>query len=111
MKKQKIIFTVLFFFLIYSLVMAEVSYTLRVLNQQVIGSDFLFEIYLQSTGEDKLYLADSQIYLDFNEENFNTPTITREEKGSALSQYSVSPSIDVNNRFVVSINKPNWETP
>ena len=84
---------------------AEVSYRLRVIEQEISGTDFLFKIYLQSTG-DNLYLGTSQIYLDFNNGNFTSPVASREVRGSDISYYSLTATIDGNNRIAINIGQP-----
>jgi hypothetical protein len=81
--------------------MSQVSYSLSVQDQHVSGSDFIFDVYLRSTG-DPLYLAQSDIKLDFNEEYFSSPGVSP-SWGSALSWYTKAVVIDGAHRIVISI--------
>ena len=109
MKKLLLIFVAIFLFVNFSTVFGEVSYTLRVLNQEVIGSNFYFEIWLQSTGDD-LRLGPSDIYLDFNDGNFTNPVLSTTEWGTAMNWYTKAVDIDENDRIVISIGALFFET-
>ena len=107
---KKILFVLcLWIALSASVVYGDVSYTLRVLNQEVSGGNFIFEVWLQSTG-DPLYFGPSDIYLDFNEGNFNDPDISATEWGAAMNWYTKDVSIDGNFRIVISIGALFFET-
>ncbi|MBN1893754.1 T9SS type A sorting domain-containing protein [bacterium] len=90
---------------------SAVKYTLRVLDQQVIGTDFYFKVYLQSTDENLLYLASSQIVLDYNEDNFTSDFVARvagtgEQK--IRDRYTIATMPIVNNRIVIDIDAPTF---
>ena len=88
---------------------SAVSYTLRVRDQQVVGTDFYFKIYLQSTGDNLLYIDDSQILLDFNSGYFISDAITIVAgEGVFLWPYNLSANIDVNDRLNIQMGTPEW---
>lgn len=92
-------------------ILAEVTYEVRFLNQEIVGTDYFFDIYIKSTGDNLLYLADSDVYLDFNESNFNQPVASIVDKNSALfDYYGGSISINDCNQIVISITKPGFST-
>jgi len=89
---------------------SAVSYTLRVVDQQVVGTDFYFKVYLQSTGDNALYLAGSQILLDYNENNFTGDAVTYQlGTGEAKLQnfYTLAPSI-ASDRISIDIDAPSF---
>ncbi len=105
MKKIILIVFVYMFFIAVTAGVTAVSYTLRVVDQQVDGTNFTFKLYLQSTNVD-FYLADSDIYLSFNSENFSSPSITKIENGDLYSStYTVSPAI-TGDKIAISIKGP-----
>ncbi len=104
---KKIIFIVLIYILTIAVTngVTAVSYTLRVVDQQVNGTNFTFKLYLQSTNVD-FYLADSDIYLSFNTSNFTSPVITKVEDGDLYpSTYTVSPFI-TGDKIAITIKGP-----
>ncbi|MBN2412187.1 T9SS type A sorting domain-containing protein [candidate division KSB1 bacterium] len=104
---KKIIFTVFVYTFIIAVTagVTAVSYTLRVVDQQADGTNFTFKLYLQSTNVD-FYLADSDIYLSFNSENFSSPVLTKIENGDLYSSaYTVSPAI-TGDKIAISIKGP-----
>jgi len=104
---KKIIFFVLIYILVITVTngVAVVSYTLRVVDQQVNGTNFTFKLYLQSTNVD-FYLADSDVYLSFNSGNFSSPVITKVEDGDLnLSTYTISPMI-TGDKIAITIKGP-----
>jgi hypothetical protein len=56
----------------------QVTFEATIQNQSVVGTDFFFDIYLQRTGSNDLYLGNAQFILTFNNEAFSSPAITKE---------------------------------
>ncbi len=61
--------------LLGSLTFAQVSADLTIENQQVVGTDFLFDIYLTRTGTNDLYLGNADFALYFESGFFTNPQI------------------------------------
>jgi hypothetical protein len=73
MNKIKIIFLFL-----SNLLFAQVSADLTIENQQAVGTDFFFDIYLTRTGTNDVYLGTADFVLTFNSVAFTNPTVVRE---------------------------------
>lgn len=56
----------------------QVTADLTIENQNVVGTDFFFDIYLTRTGTNDLYLGNADFVLTFTVANFNSPSITNE---------------------------------
>jgi len=56
----------------------QVSADLTIENQEVVGTDFLFDLYLTSTGTNDLYLGNADFVLTFDAFNFNSPVLSKE---------------------------------
>jgi len=56
----------------------QVSADLTIENQQVVGTDFFFDIYLTRTGTNDLYLGNADFVLTFDAVNFNSPVLSKE---------------------------------
>lgn len=61
--------------LLGNLTFAQVSADLTIENQQVIGTDFFFDIYLTRTGTNDLYLGNADFALYFESGFFTNPQI------------------------------------
>lgn len=61
-----------------SISFAQVSADLTIENQQVVGTDFLFDIYLTRTGTNDIYLGNADFVLTFNQANFTAPVLSKE---------------------------------
>ena len=72
MKMNKIF---LILILLGSLTFAQVSADLTIENQQVVGTDFLFDIYLTRTGTNDLYLGNADFALYFESGFFTNSQI------------------------------------
>ena len=60
------------------ILLPQVSCNLTIQNQTVSGTDFLFDLYITSTGTNDIYLGNADFVLTFNIANFTSPTITKE---------------------------------
>ena len=78
MKKYFIAFLLLFGF---ECTYSQVTFEAKVMNQQVIGTDFYFDIYLTRTGTNDLYLGNVDFILTFNSAAFTSPSISVEAVG------------------------------
>lgn len=54
------------------------SADLTIENQEAIGVDFFFDIYLTRTGTNDIYLSTADFVLTFNSSAFTNPVVTRE---------------------------------
>lgn len=70
------------FFLIIGILSAviygQVSADLTVENQQVIGTDFFFDLYLTRTATNDLYLDNADFVFTFDAVNFSSPVFSKE---------------------------------
>ena len=76
MKKLSTMFCA--FLLFTSTMFSQVTADLTIENQQVSGTDFLFDIYLTRTGTNNLYLGTADFVLTFNSGNFTSPVLSKE---------------------------------
>ena len=76
MKKLKLILSAILLFA--GTLFPQVTADLTIENQQAVGTDFFFDIYLTRTGTNNLYLGSSDFVLTFTASNFNSPVITNE---------------------------------
>ena len=56
----------------------QITADLTIENQQAVGTDFFFDIYLTRTGTEDVYLGTADFVLTFNAAAFTDPTIVRE---------------------------------
>ena len=56
----------------------QVSADLTISNQQVVGTDFLFDLYLTRTGTNDLYLGNADFVFTFAVGNFTNPVLSKE---------------------------------
>jgi hypothetical protein len=56
----------------------QVTFEATIQNQSVVGTDFFFDIYLQRTGSNDLYVGNAQFILTFNNGAFSSPGIAKE---------------------------------
>jgi hypothetical protein len=61
-----------------TVIYGQVSADLNIENQQVVGTDFFFDLYLTRTGTNDLYLGDADFILTFDAINFNSPVLMKE---------------------------------
>ncbi len=91
MKTKLTIFVALFVLLFgnFTYSTAQVDVTLTIENQNVVGSDFFFDLYLQATSapSNPLYLDNSDFVLTFNAGNFTNPTIAKEPQSGVSYGY------------------------
>ena len=67
---------------------SQVFGELTIANQQAVGSDFFFDIYLTRTGTNDIYLGTGDLVLTFNSAAFTNPTLTRDASSSHWNLYS-----------------------
>lgn len=83
----------------------QVSADLTIENQEAVGTDFFFDIYLTRTGINNLYLGNADFVLTFNTSNFNSPQLEKvgTSPGSCTfvptDQSSIYPQITQMNYF------------
>jgi hypothetical protein len=92
---------------IVSLAFAQ-TFELTVQNQHVLGTDFVFDIYMLRTGGTNLYLGNADLVLTFNSGNFSSPSYTKISSGTTRLQnfYSLSTSISGGNRAILNVGAP-----
>jgi hypothetical protein len=77
MKKLTMILSALLLFA--GTLFPQVSADLTIENQNVVGTDFFFDLYLRtSQASDSLFLGNSDYVLTFDNGNFNSPVLTLE---------------------------------
>ncbi len=75
-KLTTIVFAILLF---TGTLFSQITAVLTIENQQVVGSDFFFDIYLRSSqASDSIFLGNSDYVLTFENGNFNLPVLTLE---------------------------------
>ncbi len=84
------------------------TFELTVQNQQVSGSDFVFDIYILRTGGTNIYLGNSDFVLTFNAENFTSPSYEIVTIGTTRldTYYSLATSILSGNRAILNVGAP-----
>jgi hypothetical protein len=75
---KKLILTLCVLLLFAGTMFSQVSVDLTIENQQVVGTDFFFDIYLTRTGTNDVYLGNADFVLTFNSAAFTNPTVVRE---------------------------------
>ena len=81
------------------------TYTLQVANQHVVGTDFIFEIYLLRTLTTPIYLGNSDFVLTFNAANFTSPAATVSAEGLVTGWYPFGAAV-IANRVILSVGLP-----
>lgn len=109
MRNQSIfIFLLLLFFTLKTEAQTQVEAELTIENQEVVGTSFFFNIYLNTpTGSvNDLYLASSDFILNFNQANFSNPTLEKVTQTGYLGGYNnlVSTSYTNSNDFNTQLN-------
>lgn len=75
---KKLIMILSAFLLFAGTLFPQVSADLTIENQNVVGTDFFFDIYLTRTGTNDLYLGTADFVLTFNSVAFTNPAVVRE---------------------------------
>ncbi len=97
MKIKLLIFLTLLLFSTNSISLrAQPDLTLTIENQNVVGTDFFFDLYL-SAPNDIIYLGNSDFVLTFNDANFSSPTGSKEPAVSFTGGNCTFVSIDGTN--------------
>ena len=103
--------------LLGNLTFAQVSADLTIENQQVVGTDFFFDIYLTRTGTNDLYLGTSDFVLTFNATAFTNPTVVRESSAfwnltstsgnpvGSTYRLATSPAPISGNEIIINLNQ------
>jgi len=103
----------------------QVSADLTIENQEVVGTDFLFDLFLTSTGTNDLYLGNADFVLTFDAFNFNSPVLSKEGTAPGFCSFVPTNQSDFNtlitqmnyfnstaveevssNQLVISLNGP-----
>jgi len=103
--------------LLGSLTFAQDSADLTIENQNVVGTDFFFDIYLTRTGTNDLYLGTSDFVLTFNAAAFTNPTVIRESSAfwnltstsgntvGSTYRLATSPAPISGNEIIINLNQ------
>jgi len=95
----------------------QVSADLTIENQEVVGTDFLFDIYLTRTESNDIYLGTGDLVLTFNSSAFTNPVITRESSTywnltstsgfpvGILYRATTSPASITSNELIINLNQ------
>jgi hypothetical protein len=114
MKMNKIF---LILILLGSLTFAQVGADLTIENQNVVGTDFFFDIYLTRTGTNDLYLGTADFVMTFNGSAFTNPTVVRENStfwnltstsGNPVNvsyRSATSPAAIMGNEIIINLNQ------
>lgn len=94
MRPLKYFFVLLFFTM--SIAQAQPNLTLTIENQNTVGTDFFFDIYLTAPN-DVIYLGNSDFVLTFNSANFTGPAVSKEPTPSFTGGNCTFVSIDATN--------------
>ncbi len=114
MKKVPILFTLIIVFLMsWNNVNAQ-TFTCTIQNQTVVGNQFRFDIFVQTTSG-SFFLGNGDFVVTFNNANFTSPTVTRSLNPIFIAGagdgivYSSGVSIVSSNRIILNLNAPLWE--
>ena len=103
--------------LLGSITYGQVSADLTIDNQQVIGTDFFFDIYVTRTGTNDLYLGTADFVFTFNSSAFTNPTVVRENSlfwnltstsGNPVNvtyRSATSPAAITGNEIIINLNQ------
>lgn len=103
--------------LLGSLTFAQVGADLTIENQNVVGTDFFFDIYLTRTGTNDLYLGTADFVMTFNGSAFTNPTVVRENStfwnltstsGNPVNvsyRSATSPAAIMGNEIIINLNQ------
>ncbi|HSW54414.1 MAG TPA: hypothetical protein VLH59_04930, partial [Ignavibacteriaceae bacterium] len=95
----------------------QVTADLTIENQQAVGTDFFFDIYLTRTGTNDVYLGTADFVLTFNSAAFTSPTILREgssfwnltsTSGNTVGgtyRLATSPAPITGNEIIINLNQ------
>ncbi len=79
------------------------SFSCLVENQTVSGDEFSFDIFIKNTGTDEIYLGESDLILNFDQNSFTSPALLRR---TDLVAYDVIPVIKEENNLIINIGAP-----
>jgi hypothetical protein len=98
---------------------AQVTVDLKVRNQRIVGSTYYFDLYMERTGSNDLYLGNSDFVFTFDNSNFSSPTfsyvsssaVLKNSSGSSISSYesNIATSIGTglsSNRLIINVQPP-----
>lgn len=103
-----------------SLVFGQVTVDLTIENQQAVGSDFFFDLYLTRTGTNDLYLGTADFVLTFDSAAFTSPTLVRESSSfwnltstsgnpvGATYRLATSTAPITGNELIINLNQVNF---
>ncbi|MFA5011872.1 MAG: T9SS type A sorting domain-containing protein [Ignavibacteria bacterium] len=104
MKTQnlKLFFAVILLF-VFASARAQVPFKLTAANQQTSGTSVEFDIFLQATTPEPLYLSPSDFVLNFNHANFTDPVLTYINNSSVLLNANGNPTTAYNEVIALKI--------
>lgn len=83
-------------FITFGSYFAQPNLTLTIENQNTVGTDFFFDVYLTAPN-DVIYLGNSDFVLTFNAANFSSPTLSKEPDVSFTGGNCTFVSVDATN--------------
>jgi hypothetical protein len=98
-------------------IFSQATADLTIQNQQVSGTDFLFDIYLTRTEVNDVYLGTADFVLTFNSAAFTSPTILREGSSfwnltstsenlvNSIYRTATSPAPINGNEIIINLNQ------
>lgn len=84
------------------------SYEARVKNQQLLGGQYTFDLYVKRTGASNFLLGPTDFVFTANNSVFNTPTFTTVQQGLAGYNYTAT---FVSNKYKVTVSPANLASP
>ena len=114
---KKLTTTLCAFLLFAGTMFPQVTADLTIENQNVVGADFFFDIYLTRTGTNDVYLGTADFVLTFNSAAFTSPTVVRETSAfwnlTSTNGLSVGPTYRIatstatitGNELIINLNQ------
>ncbi len=102
---MKSIIKVLFILFSLNQLLFSQTFEVSIQNQQVVGSELTFDIYILRTGGTNIYMGDCDFVVTFNHANFTNPTYEIVTEG-LTGFYGMGTDIIANNRAILNIQKP-----
>jgi hypothetical protein len=98
---------------------AQVTADLKIRNQRIVGSTYYFDLYIERTGSNNLFLGNADFVFTFDNSNFSSPTfsytassaVLKNTTGSAINSYesNIATSIGTGlnaNRLIINVQPP-----
>ena len=111
MKRSSLVILALFF-VVAGIAQAQMpTYSLSIENQRVVGNELRFDIYMENTSINNIYVGECDFVLNFNKQYFTDPSF-KVESGSTefmKKSYGYDASITHDNKLVIAMYSPMGE--